>query len=99
MILVALRRALKPGKFKPCVSKAGYCLVDPVAERRTSPERMPSSAQFRQRAVDCMRRARWTADERERLALLEEAARWMRAAVKPIDLSSDDVSPDPKSKT
>ena len=47
---------------------------------------MPSSKEFRERALDCMRRAQQTADEEERLALLAEAAQWMRAAVKPIDL-------------
>jgi len=57
---------------------------------------MCSPKQFREFALECMRRAEEAHDERQRQALLAMAARWMRAAVRvegssigPLD---DDVS-------
>lgn len=57
---------------------------------------MTSAREFRELALDCLRRAQQTDDDRERLILLETAARWMRAAVAPSDGSDPDNPSDQK---
>ena len=57
---------------------------------------MTSAREFRELALDCLRRAQQTRDDKERLILLEAAARWMRAAVAPVDSPDFDVPLDRK---
>jgi hypothetical protein len=60
---------------------------------------MSSPKEFREFAVECMRQAEESRDERQRQMLLDLAARWMRAAVQVERSIDDDVSLIPKDKT
>jgi hypothetical protein len=58
----------------------------------------PKSKEYRELALECLRRLERARDESERIQLLELAARWMRAAVEVegADQSNHDVPTRPK---
>ena len=60
---------------------------------------MPSPKEFREFALDCLRRAHEAREERGRQMLLDMAAHWMRAAIQvesEIALINDEASLIPK---
>ena len=57
---------------------------------------MSSPREFRELALDCLRRAQNARDETERQLLLDFAARWMRAVIKMEGHLSEDAPFSPK---